>query len=482
MAKEMNIIAELPGFELKTINIADIIIKDRKREDYGDLRPLAQSIKEVGLLNPLTIADVGGELRLAAGGRRTQALLMLGATEVEARVKVGEIAEHELTMIELHENLYRKDFTYEEELAAKLKVHTLMQSIHGEAKKDGTGWGYADTGRVFGETGVNTSRDVKLAAQIERMGEGGKTLLQGCATKSDAQKRLNSIKKAAEQTVAVQKFKETASDDAVVKRLTNSYKLMEYNEDLPLHDQGFFLGVRDVQDSSVDFIECDPPYGIDLVQQKKNAAANTAVYKEVPGDVYTTFSNRLIKEMYRVLKQNRFAILWFGESVLTSERTIPCPTTKTQHTIETVIRRSTLLTRQAIAAGFTVANVQGIWAKTPFNGQSQSPKYVLANAYEQFLILRKGSPELAKPGANNLFIAAPVASQHKIHPTERPLALIKDILNVYCRPNDFIMSPFAGSGTTMLAAEECKMFSVGWDLTKDYYNKYLLRVAQRYAG
>ena len=41
--------------------------------------------------------------------------------------------------------------------------------------------------------------------------------------------------------------------------------------------------------------------------------------------------------------------------------------------------------------------------------------------------------------------------QNRIHVTEKPLQLMKDVIQI-CEPGGLILDPFAGAGTTILAA------------------------------
>lgn len=475
---DVNVNAALPQFVNTKVHIGDIIVKDRSRTDFGNLGELAENIKRVGLLNPLTVGRVNGELRLFAGERRLKACLSIGMAEVDVRLKEGEVEPYELALIELSENLQRKSFTYEEELAAKKRIHELMQSVKG-ASKPGSNQGHtiADTAMIFGESAANMRRDIRLAETLDNLGDLKEKVLEGCKTKADVNRKLEQAKRVAATAQAVAKFESSTND--IQERLMNAYKVIPLVEGKQLTEQGFFTGITEIDAETVDFAEIDPPYGIDLLNSKKGNMDGLASYEEVDTKDYVTFIDKLLFETHRVLKQNRFAILWYGETLINHKQYFPCACGITKE-VSSIQRRGNLLTQQAIKAGFTIAPVPGLWVKQNFAGQTQSPKFVLANCYEPFLILRKGSPELIKQGAGNVFTATPVAPQNKIHPTERPENLITDILNVFCTPGNFILVPFAGSGATMLTAEKLKMHSVGFDVVNDYRNRYLLRVAQRY--
>jgi site-specific DNA-methyltransferase (adenine-specific) len=54
------------------------------------------------------------------------------------------------------------------------------------------------------------------------------------------------------------------------------------------------------------------------------------------------------------------------------------------------------------------------------------------------------------------------------HPTQKPLRLIKRMINISSSPNQVLLSPFAGSGTDCLAAKELGLHYLGFDLNEDY--------------
>lgn len=96
--------------ELIEVKIDTIVITDRFRQDIGDVKPLAQSIRELGQLQPIGITP---DNRLLFGERRIRALRYLGKRTVLARViNVGSLLEAEFA-----ENEFRKEFTASERVA-----------------------------------------------------------------------------------------------------------------------------------------------------------------------------------------------------------------------------------------------------------------------------------------------------------------------------------------------------------------------------
>lgn len=68
---------------MDALPVSDIKVGDRYRKDLGDLGPLAESIRAIGLLNPVTVTPDG---TLIAGHRRLAACQSIGMDEVPVHV------------------------------------------------------------------------------------------------------------------------------------------------------------------------------------------------------------------------------------------------------------------------------------------------------------------------------------------------------------------------------------------------------------
>jgi N6-adenosine-specific RNA methylase IME4 len=107
------------------VAISSITIGDRHRPDMGDLRALANSIAEVGLLQPIGMSPDG---ELVFGERRLRACRdLLGWTEIPARI----VNVRSIVQGEIHENEIRKDFTPSERVAIERTINAEIERRQG---------------------------------------------------------------------------------------------------------------------------------------------------------------------------------------------------------------------------------------------------------------------------------------------------------------------------------------------------------------
>ena len=66
--------------------------------------------------------------------------------------------------------------------------------------------------------------------------------------------------------------------------------------------------------------------------------------------------------------------------------------------------------------------------------------------------------------------------EKRIHPTQKPLKLIEDILKVHTDEQDVVLDLFAGSGTTAEACLKNNRVFIGSELETEYYDKAMERI------
>jgi len=444
------------GTYLETIPISDIETKDRNREDLGDINGLRQDIREIGLIHAVAVVEVeGGEkpFRLLVGGRRLAAVsgikeeYKFGKTivppgHIPANVYDSSLEGLDLAIIELAENIRRKDLHYVEEIKAKERIHLLMVEKYGEkasTSPDAPGHSIRDTASMLGIEHPGLSQDIALSRAIDLFPE-----LKKAKNKTEAHKILRQMKKKADtsqRAAEIEKKMAATPMEKIKAGLRDAYIVGD-----------FFEKVKDVPADSVQLAEIDPPYSIGLQELKREYGSVYATdnYNEVKPDIYKDFMGDVLMETYRVLTKNGWVIVWFGPQWF--------------HVIHSLM----------VKVGFKTRPIPAIWAKP--TGQTMRPEIYLASCYEMFFYGTKESGVLARQGRRNVFDFKPVPPVRKIHPTERPIELMVEIISTFVGSDADVIVPFLGSGNTILAASNLLMYAFGYELNEPYKRPYVVRV------
>jgi site-specific DNA-methyltransferase (adenine-specific) len=59
----------------------------------------------------------------------------------------------------------------------------------------------------------------------------------------------------------------------------------------------------------------------------------------------------------------------------------------------------------------------------------------------------------------------------KIHPTQKPVELLKRLISIFTDPGDVVIDPCAGSGSTLIAAERLNRKGYGFEIKKEFWTK-----------
>lgn len=59
----------------------------------------------------------------------------------------------------------------------------------------------------------------------------------------------------------------------------------------------------------------------------------------------------------------------------------------------------------------------------------------------------------------------------KVHPTQKPISLLKELIEIFTDEGDVVIDPVAGSGSTLRAAADLDRKAYGFEVDKDFYKK-----------
>ena len=112
------------------VPISEITVNPGRREALpGDVKELADSIAEVGLINPIMVDQAH---TLIAGLHRLEAMKLLGRTEIECTV--SDLDGLQVALAEIDENFVRKDLSDDEFRELLLRRKEIYERLHPETK------------------------------------------------------------------------------------------------------------------------------------------------------------------------------------------------------------------------------------------------------------------------------------------------------------------------------------------------------------
>ena len=441
---------------LDMVQLDQIEVGDRARQEMGNLNEMEASMKERGLISPLAVCIINDKLnpfsyKLLAGERRFLVLQKNKVETIPVRIYPSDISKYEMKAIELAENFFRKDMEYWEYDDLIRETHQLQQELKGikAPGPDSLGWGMQDTADMANSSKAGVSTAMKRSEAREAFPE----LFDKCKTQKDASNVLKKLDEAVVKSTIAKKLESSKTSTSFTK-IASSYIL-----------GNAFERIVDIPDKVMHLVEIDPPYAIGLKEAKKTdgeSIYDLSQYNEIPAskfmdgdpDINWGGMNTLLRECYRVMVDNSWLILWFGPEPWFQPMYIALQ-----------------------EAGFSTTRMCGIWTKP--SGQSKRPEIHLANSYEMFFYAWKGRPALNKAGRRNNFEYSPVPPQQKTHPTERPLDLMTEIYDTFAFPGSRVLIPFLGSGVGIFSAIDLGMTPVGFDLGKGHRDSFLVKLHSR---
>ena len=97
---------------------------------------------------------------------------------------------------------------------------------------------------------------------------------------------------------------------------------------------------------------------------------------------------------------------------------------------------------------------------------------VVGNCEYGLLFYREKLPKFNNDGMMvfNCIDWAKDSDTPKIHPTQKPVQLLRRLVEIFTDQGDVVIDPCAGSGSTLLAASQCGRKAYGFEIKKQFYN------------
>ena len=228
--------------------------------------------------------------------------------------------------------------------------------------------------------------------------------------------------------------------------------------EITLAHQSCFEYLRTIETGSVSLVLIDPPYE---VSRDTNFASGEATGRNTDrfrvsmdfGDWDSGFTGLgdIIKECYRVLRKGGTMICFYD------------------------LWKITTLKDYFEAAKFK--QIRFIeWLKTnpvPLNSKTN----YLTNAREIAVVgVKGGSPVFHSEYDNGIYRYPICHDKGRFHPTQKPVALLEDLIQKHSNEGDLVLDCFAGSASTAVAAYNQNRDFIGCEVSDEYYEKAILRL------
>lgn len=491
----------IPLNEIKEIN--------RQRLDLGDIQTLAASISQFGLLQPIVITQ---DRRLIAGGRRLEAHRLLGLPTIPVVFR-EDMSQDQLHILELEENIRRKQETWQERCIHIATIHRLKQKANAI---EGESWTQRATAELLGVDSVReVNHALKMAAFLEAELTPDKKVKEDarfwqCDTITDAFRlhfrdevenaRAELAKRQAQQTA---QFSNLVSDTGITEFEEEEVGLCEFetveeqvdplaaeraryesnplNSGMPFEEywekrQALLSNKNDlvyisnqlINTDSIKFMHDNPgrfdhvitdiPYGIDIdmISQSRNDFSNIDQIEELHK---VDYNMQLISDFFpaafTTMKDRGFCITW-------------CDQMLWQYMYDC-----------AVSAGFAVQRWPIVWVK--MTAMNSCVAYNTTKNTEIAIVCRKKGTTLAKKTNTSVVHSGKDELCGVLdHPFAKPYEIWRFLVEMATLEGESILEPFAGRGSGVISMLKMNRKVVGVELDTTHYNALLENVKQLY--
>ncbi len=272
--------------------------------------------------------------------------------------------------------------------------------------------------------------------------------------------------------------------------------------------------IKEIEENTIDLILSDIPYGIsvedwDILHENTNSALLgtspaqlqtgkifqkrgkplngwSEADKQIPRQYYE-WVNTWVKDWHRVLKPGASVFVFAGRRLahrcicafedagFIYKDMIGWDRQKAAHRAQHI---SNVFTRRNDESsskewqGWKVGNLRPVFEPILWFMKPYKIGGTLADNVLQYKLGAYNEEILAKYNqkTNNLFIVASDSSDRGLHPTQKPLQLMELLIELTTQKGQIVLDPFAGSSTTLIAAQNLNRRYIGFEQSSKYYN------------
>lgn len=435
---------------MPTISRTELVIENRQRTDLDPIhiRELKESILARGLLHAPVVrySDAGGYI-LVAGGCRLQAIdeiwLDNGTLIFDTRAHLpGELPvviadlEHasEWMSAEFEENAMRRELPWQDRVRAIAAIHAQRISENPE------------------QTFQDTASEIREQGKIENAPSSQNALASAVKEATVVAQFLDKYKiknaRNPHEAFALIMQDEQKKYEAMLvqKRLAIAPSLT----DIEVRHGDMSTILPSLDNDRFDLILTDPPYGIGADESGfRSRGVQHHGYEDSP-EHSRQLLQIIISEGFRVCKARANLFIF----------------TDWQH--------FDWLHSRSAAAGWVPWRTPIIWQKSKSEGLAPWGRSGFRRTYEMVFFATKGQRGLIHSPCD-ILEARRVSKSDRRHGAEKPVDLLRQLIECSTLLGDSVLDPCCGVGSTLQAMRQLKRKGLGIELDIDYYNVALTR-------
>lgn len=447
---------------MEIVPLDQILVRKRQRSEIPaqHVKSLRESILNLGLLHPPVCWWDATEERwvLSAGECRLRTIQTIAAEKLEFKcggtsVPIGfipitplsEAVEHLAFEAELDENVRRLDLTWQDRARAYADLHTMRLSQNPKQTLADTKAELVNLKAPSLHTGAPIARANSNTTEIREA--------QVIAEHLDDE-AVKNARNAREALQTIYRKEEAKINAALIKRaLIEKPK----KSDLRLLAGDMTAVLPTIEDASVDLICADPPYGV-----KANSGGfrdRTVVhhnYEDTP-EVAKNLINVILTEGFRIARPMANIFVFCD------------------------IENFPYLQLAAANMGWTPFRRPLIWQKSESEGMAPWGGSGPRITTEFIFYATKGQKGMIASPIDVLNVRR-VPRNLRQHGAEKPVDLMKVLIECTTLPGDTVLDPCCGSGSTLVACKELRRSGIGIEKDPDYYNIALTNIHSEELG
>ena len=450
--------------ELVPISEIQVLRDKRQRRGELEIETLAESIKRNGLISPIVLTR---ERILVAGERRLTACQSLGMLEIPARY-IEDISGIDLQIVELEENIKRKDLEWQDIVRGVATIHQLYLAKDPE-------WTMSETARECGLTHGTISMYLRVHSELE---SNKRVAEAGAVREAYNQLKRKDSRLAGEAldeligeapaplpvvpSVVVEKSSGTDGTTEVYHKVnTKTGKREEITKveatkiaETVISAPALFSGILNESflewapryaGPKFNLIHCDFPYGVNLFDGPQGRGAEpTSGYTDT-AEVYDQLIESLCANLDRLMSLSGHLMFWLSA--------------------DTKIVSETIAKFNKLAPSLAFHKFPLIWFKSDNAGIASDPTHGPRHVYEACLLASRSKRQIVRVKSD----AHSAPTDKRLHPSTKPEPVLRHFFEMFVDENTLMLDPTCGSGASLRAAESLgARHTLGLEIDPDF--------------